>query len=127
MATSKFEKFITILFSLVILTFIGVIIFSIVAINKECDEPQAIITECPKAKVCPEQVECPYCPDWPGCPECPDQEACNTQLIEEAYENASIENETLMQEMSKVKSELYIVESALEVVCDSSPTHVLCN
>jgi len=115
------QKIIPFLFILVIFFFIGVIATSILSLT---DEPQVIITECAEPKPCPKldpPEPCPFCPDWPGCPA---QEMCIT--YDQEYEDASVENETLMTEMSKVKTELSIVRNALEVVCQSAKNHVLC-
>ena len=113
-------KLIPILFILVILFFIGVIVVGTTSIMEEC-EPEVIIAECSEPEVI-YQTEIEYYPEYIPC-EIP--EVCVTYEAE--YEDASIENETLMTEMSKVKTELNIVKNALEVVCDSTPQHVLCN
>jgi len=115
-------KLVPTLFVLVILFFIGVIVTSILNLTTE---PQVIITECPKPKVCPKQIECPYCPDWPECPAPPIMEECIT--FETEYANAGKENEALMEKMYKVTIERNIAEDALDVVCLSNKSHVLCN
>lgn len=107
------QKFITILFCLIIIFFIVAIIFSILALRAECinPEPKVIITECQKCEpeIIYQKPEIEYYPEYIS---------VEKEVVKEVIdEECQVELNTIKEELSVYHREL----------CNADPENTLCN